>query len=122
MKIKKRISYPLLIIVLLMLSGCGLFDSLGISGLGSGSGSSSSSSSGASAASENIGNFAAMPYSQAAAHNYYLGQLYMSQGRYELARERFSFALGALGEDDMEMRERIVEQLDAASNIIAASR
>ncbi|MCL2001271.1 MAG: hypothetical protein FWG74_07535 [Planctomycetes bacterium] len=112
MKIKKKISYPLLIIVLLMLSGCGLFD--GPDGLGLGSG--------AGAASANRGNFAAVPYSQAAAHNYYLGQLYMSQGRYELAKERFSFALGALGEDDMEMRERVVEQLDAASNIIAASR
>ena len=109
MKIKKRISYPLLIIVLLTLSGCGLFDGLGVG-------------SGASATSANRGNFAAVPYSQAAAHNYYLGQLYMSQGRYELAKERFSFALGALGEDDMEMRERVVEQLDAASNIIAASR
>lgn len=94
MDLKKIIRPTFIILLLLCLQGCG--------------GSSTA--------------YVPVPYSQTALYNYSVGETYLAQGRYALAREQFSYALAAVGDNEVDLKERIMTQLEAADRMIVLSR
>lgn len=63
---------------------------------------------------------AGAPYHEAAMQNLILGRRYMSQGRYELARERFMLGLAAARNE--EMRQTLAQDLNAADLMVRSQR
>lgn len=64
--------------------------------------------------------FAAPPYHQASLQNFTVARIYMSEGRFELAREHLLYALAAA--KDEEMRSRLNHELEAVEMMIATKR
>lgn len=60
------------------------------------------------------------PYHEHALYNYNLGRLYMSQGRYELARERFLFVLAVA--ENGELKDKAAREVEAAERLIISKR
>ncbi len=63
---------------------------------------------------------AAPPYHQNTLYNFYLGRTYMSEGRYELARQRLLLAMTTA--EDPEMRARLAQEVEAADKMIQTMR
>ncbi len=60
------------------------------------------------------------PYHEHTISNFTLARLYMSKGRYELAREHLLLALASAREEDM--RSRLAQELEAVELMIATKR
>ena len=63
---------------------------------------------------------AAPPYHQSTLYNFYLGRNYVSQGRYELARQRLLLAMTTA--QDPEMRARLAQEVEAVDKMIQTMR
>lgn len=63
---------------------------------------------------------ATAPYHEQSMYNFYLGRLYLAEGRYELARERFVTAMAAA--DNEEMRLLTAQELDMVEKMIQSRR
>ncbi len=64
--------------------------------------------------------FTAPPYHGNTLSNFTVARVYMSQGRFELAREHLLFALSSAR--DEEMRSRLAQELEAVEMMIATKR
>ncbi len=63
---------------------------------------------------------AAPPYHQNTLYNFYLGRTYMSEGRYELAKQRLLLAMTTA--QDPEMRARLSQEVEAVDKMIQTMR
>ena len=63
---------------------------------------------------------AAAPYSYESLYNYQMGKNYLAEGRYELAKERFTLALAA--NRNPEMQDTLVHELEAVNMMIQTLR
>lgn len=64
--------------------------------------------------------FAVPPYNGNTLSNFTVARMYMSQGRFELAREHLLFALSSARDEDM--RARLAQELEAVELMIASKR
>ncbi len=64
--------------------------------------------------------FAAPPYHENTLANFTVARLYMSEGRFELAREHLLLALASARDEDM--RSRLAQELEAVEMMIATRR
>ena len=62
----------------------------------------------------------ASPYSANSLENLYIGRQYVTQQRYELARERFLLALASAENENM--REQLVSEITAVNRLIQTLR
>lgn len=62
----------------------------------------------------------ASPYSTNSLENLYIGRQYVTQQRYELARERFLLALASAENENM--REQLVSEITAVNRLIQTLR
>ena len=63
---------------------------------------------------------AAAPYNYEALYNFQMGKNYLAEGRYELAKERFTLALAA--NRNPEMQDTLVHELEAVNMMIQTLR
>ncbi len=63
---------------------------------------------------------AAPPYHQNTLYNFYLSRTYMSEGRYELAKQRLLLAMTTA--EDPEMRARLAQEVEAVDKMIQTMR
>ena len=63
---------------------------------------------------------AAAPHSYESMYNYQMGKNYLAEGRYELAKERFTLALAA--SRNPEMQATLVQELEAVNMMIQTLR
>lgn len=64
--------------------------------------------------------FSAPPYHQNTVQNFTLARIYMSRGRFELAREHLLLALASARDENM--REQLAFELEAVEKMIATRR
>lgn len=60
------------------------------------------------------------PYHQTTLYNFYLGRAYMSEGRYELAKQRLLLAMTTAR--DPEMRANLAQEVEAVEKMIQTMR